>query len=209
MKNAIDPMPLVEKPRKGIGLLYVGDMDKGLDTVLSSFNRLTKRKYTEARLAVCARPIAGRDGKTMIKELTSNPRVKWYESVDEELLNGLYNQSHIFVYPTNYPEVSYTPLIKAMSSGCMCIHSSYGSLPETALDMTAMYGYHEDKMQHTVHFTHELNNALNIYNHSGLRRSMMQTLRDQKKIVDNIYDWKKRSYQWNELLMNFIIKNNG
>lgn len=209
MKNAIDPMPLVEKPRKGVGLLYVGDMNKGLDIVLSAFKKLTKRKYTEARLVVCARPIAGRDGDTMIKELTSNPRIKWYKSVDEELLNGLYNQSHIFVYPTNYPEVSYTPLIKAMSSGCMCIHSSYGSLPETALDMTAMYGYHEDKMQHSIHFTRELDNALNIYNHSGLRRSMMRTLIDQKKLVDNIYDWKKRSYQWNELLINFAIKNNG
>jgi glycosyltransferase involved in cell wall biosynthesis len=184
-------------------------MDKGLDILLSSFKKLTKRKYTEARLVVCARPIAGKDGDTIINELTSNPRIKWYRSADEALLNGLYNQSHIFVYPTNYPEVSYTPLIKAMSSGCMCIHSSYGSLPETALDMTSMYGFHEDRMQHAIQFTGELDNALSIYNHSGLRRSMMQTLANQKKIVDGVYDWKKRSYQWNELLTNFLIKNNG
>jgi glycosyltransferase involved in cell wall biosynthesis len=209
MKNAIDPMPLVEKPRKSVGLLYVGDMDKGLDIVLSAFKRLTKRKYTDSRLVVCSKPVAGKDADTIIQEMNSNPRVKWYKSVDEELLNGLYNQSHIFLYPTNYPEVSYTPLIKAMSSGCMCIHSSYGSLPETALDLTSMYGYHEDKMQHTINFTRELDNALSIYNHKGLRRSMIQTLNAHKKIVDNVYNWKNRSYQWNELLLNFIAQNNG
>jgi glycosyltransferase involved in cell wall biosynthesis len=209
MKNAIDPMPLVEKPRKSVGLLYVGDIDKGLDIVLSAFKRLTKRKYTDSRLVVCSKPVAGKDADTIIQEMNSNPRVKWYKSVDEELLNGLYNQSHIFLYPTNYPEVSYTPLIKAMSSGCMCIHSSYGSLPETALDLTSMYGYHEDKMQHTINFTRELDNALSIYNHKGLRRSMIQTLNAHKKIVDNVYNWKNRSYQWNELLLNFIAQNNG
>jgi glycosyltransferase involved in cell wall biosynthesis len=209
MKNAIDPMPLVEKPRKSVGLLYVGDMDKGLDIVLSAFKRLTKRKYTDSKLVVCSKPVAGKDADTIIQEMNSNPRVKWYKSVDEELLNGLYNQSHIFLYPTNYPEVSYTPLIKAMSSGCMCIHSSYGSLPETALDLTSMYGYHEDKMQHTINFTRELDNALSIYNHKGLRRSMIQTLNAHKKIVDNVYNWKNRSYQWNELLLNFIAQNNG
>jgi glycosyltransferase involved in cell wall biosynthesis len=209
MKNAIDPMPLVEKPRKSVGLLYVGDMDKGLDIVLSAFKKLTKRKYTDSRLVVCSKPVAGKDADTIIQEMNSNPRVKWYKSVDEELLNGLYNQSHIFLYPTNYPEVSYTPLIKAMSSGCMCIHSSYGSLPETALDLTSMYGYHEDKMQHTINFTRELDNALSIYNHKGLRRSMIQTLNAHKKIVDNVYNWKNRSYQWNELLLNFIAQNNG
>lgn len=209
MKNAIDPMPLVEKPRKGVGLLYVGDMDKGLDIVLSSFKKLTKRKYTDTKLVVCSSPMAGKDADTMMQELNSNPKIKWYKSVDEELLNGLYNQSHMFLYPTNYPEVSYTPLIKAMSSGCMCIHSSYGSLPETALDMTSMYGYHEDKMQHTIKFTRELDNALNIYNHNGLRASMMQTLNARKKIVDDVYNWKNRSYQWNELLLNFLTKNNG
>jgi glycosyltransferase involved in cell wall biosynthesis len=209
MKNAIDPMPLVEKPRKSVGLLYVGDMDKGLDIVLSAFKKLTKRKYTDSRLVVCSKPVAGKDADTIIQEMNSNPRVKWYKSVDEELLDGLYNQSHIFLYPTNYPEVSYTPLIKAMSSGCMCIHSSYGSLPETALDLTSMYGYHEDKMQHTINFTRELDNALSIYNHKGLRRSMIQTLNAHKKIVDNVYNWKNRSYQWNELLLNFIAQNNG
>jgi len=209
MKNAIDPMPLVEKPRKGVGLLYVGDMDKGLDIVLSAFKKLTKRKYTDSKLVVCSKPVPGKDADTLIQEMNSNPRVKWYKSVDEELLDGLYNQSHIFLYPTNYPEVSYTPLIKAMSSGCMCIHSSYGSLPETALDLTSMYGYHEDRMQHTINFTRELDNALSIYNHKGLRRSMIQTLNAHKKIVDNVYNWKNRSYQWNELLLNFIAQNNG
>lgn len=208
MKNAIEPLKNVEKLRRGINILYVGDMDKGLDIAISAFKKLSKKKFTESRLIVCSRRIAGKEANYIIKEMESSPKIKWHQSVDSELLDELYHQSHIFVYPTNYPEVSYTPLIKAMSARCMCIHSSYGSLPETSLDVTSMYGYHEDKVEHTIKFSTELDAALNIYNHSGLRRSMVQTLTDRKKIVDDIYDWKVRSYQWNELLLNFV-KNNG
>jgi hypothetical protein len=32
----------------------------------------------------------------------------------------------------------------------------------------------------------------------------MQTLNENKEFVDKTYNWKDRSYQWNDLLLNFL-----
>jgi len=215
MKNAIDPIRRLDCKGKHdnskslTNILYVGEIDRGLDIVVASFKKLNKRKHPEARLIVCTTLNSydnlSLDVKGLIHELNTNPNIDWQKGAynDEDHLD-LYHRSHIFVYPTSYPEVSYTPLIRAMSAECICIHSSYGSLPEISLDLSSMYGYQEDRLQHTLKFTNELSNALNIYNHKGLKRAMVQTLNENKKIIDTIYDWKTRLYQWNDLLLGVL-----
>ena len=213
MGDAIDPLAEHEKPRLSTNILYVGDIDKGLDIVIASFKKLTKRKFPDARLIVCTQRSRGenlspKENKFIQSELVSNTKIDWYQTCDEDFLKGVYYRSHIFAYPTNYPDVSYTHLIRAMSASCFCLHSSHGSLPETSLGLTSMYGYNENKLQHSDKFASELEGALNIYKHKGLRASMMRKLQKQKSSVDNVYDWKKKSYQWNEFLIN-LLKNNG
>ena len=208
MRDAIDPIVTHEKPRLSTNILYAGNMDKGLDIVLASFKRLTKRKFPNARLIVCT----DRGNKRKLpshlegleSELISNTKIDWYRKCDDDFMRGVYYRSHIFAYPTDYPEVSYTPLIRAMSASCFCLHSSYGSLPETSLSNTSMYGYDEDRLQHANKFTSELEGTLNIYNHKGLRASMMRELENRKSSIDDVYNWKKRSYQWNDLLLNLL-----
>jgi glycosyltransferase involved in cell wall biosynthesis len=208
MRNAIDPIPRHVKP-EGKNILYIGNIDRGLDIVLASFKNLTRRKHPDSKLIVCALPDRGEhqsvpEANMLRAELRSNLNVEWYTSVDDDKMVELLKRSHIFVYPNDYPHVSYTPLIKAMSAACMCIHSSYGSLPETSLDITSMYGHIEDRHLHAMKFTNELAQALDIYNHKGMRRSIMQTLNENKEFVDKTYNWKDRSYQWNDLLLNFL-----
>ena len=212
MRNAIEPIRVHEKPRLVTNTLYVGEMDRGLDIAIASFKKLNRRKHPDAKLIVCTTKnkyssLPAKQVKSLVDELNSNTNIEWHKNADNDMDHrGLYHRSHIFVYPTNYPEASYTPLIRAMSAGCMCIHSSYGSLPETALDLTSMYGFDEDRLQHTLKFTGELSNALDIYKHSGLRRAMMQTLNKNKSSVDNVYDWKTRAYKWNDLLLNILTQ---
>jgi len=57
---------------------------------------------------------------------------------------------------------------------------------------------------HANKFTSELEGTLNIYNHKGLRASMMRELENRKSSIDDVYNWKKRSYQWNDLLLNLL-----
>jgi hypothetical protein len=70
--------------------------------------------------------------------------------------------------------------------------------------MTAMYGHTEDLEAHVNKFYQELENAINLYNRTSVRRKYMTDLAQNKIVVDNVYSWEKRCRQWNDLLKNLL-----
>ncbi len=211
LRNAIEPTPKKasrNKPENFINVLYVGEMNRGLDLAYGAFIKLTKKNFENARLIVATGLTNPEEDTTQLQSISNAVRddslVTVHRNATEEDIQSYMEEAHIFVYPTEYPEMSYTPIIRAVSSGCMCIHSSAGSNAEISLGMTSMYGVIEDRPIHGVKFLHELENALHIYSNPMRRNRLADHLQACKQTVDAIYSWQRRKEQWEDLLKNLL-----
>lgn len=211
LRNAIDTVPNKlsrNKPKNFTTILYVGEMNRGLDLAHGAFKKLTRKMHENARMIVVTNLTNSEEMTPSLQalsdEIRDNPKVSVFRDATEKELLSYMQEAHIFVYPTDYPEMSYTPLLKAISAGCMCIHSSTGSFPEMCLGVTSMYGIIEDRPTHGVKFLHELENALNVYANPTKRERLIEHLNTAKHTVDAIYSWKRRKEQWEDLLKNLL-----
>jgi hypothetical protein len=85
-----------------------------------------------------------------------------------------------------------------MSAGCICVHSSLGALPETSNNLTFMYEYTDDKMEHCTRFAETLIKAVSQYKNISLDK--------QIEYVNNIFNIDIISEQWKELIDNMENK---
>ena len=211
LRNAIDPLPKKHsrnKPKDCTNILYVGELNRGLDLAYGAFKKLTKKMHQNAKLIVVTNLSNADEMDPALTALSNSirdtPNVSVFRNTTPEELEGFMKETHVFVYPTDYPEMSYTPLLPAVSEGCMCIHSSAGSFPEMSLGVTSMYGLIEDRSTHAVKFLHELENALNVYANPTKRERLIDHLNTAKHTVDAIYSWQRRKEQWEDLLKNLL-----
>jgi hypothetical protein len=141
-------------------------------------------------------------------EVRSNPNVIF--NSDEAGYSGMtkrvpvFEKCHVLVSPSKFPDASHVPLLECMSAEMMCIHSSYGSLPEVSLGLTSMYGYSEDDANHVNRLYLELSNTIQLYNRPGPRKIIALKLAKDKSFVDEMYTWEKRCLQWNDFLLNLL-----
>ena len=215
MPTAIDVIPKYTKPDVATNLLFVGDPRNGLDIVFSAFKQLSPRNptvnlYVFSDFSVygdlkqkCNKPISKFEA-----EVRGHPKVIFHANETGYL--GMTRRvpvlgtCHILLFPNIYPAASYTPLLECMSAEMMCIHSSYGALPEVCRGLTSMYGYSEDKSVHLNTFYKELENVLSLYGRLGPRRNIAMKLANDKKFVDTTYTWETRCIQWNDFLLNLL-----
>tara|TARA_Y100000389_G_C17462238_1_gene522704 strand:+ start:551 stop:2077 length:1527 start_codon:yes stop_codon:yes gene_type:complete len=95
--------------------------------------------------------------------IKQHPNMTYHGYVSNEEIRKALQESHIFAYPSIFCETSCLCMIEAMSAGCLCVHSSLGSLPETSNNMTFMYDYTDDYQSHCTLFAQTLLKALNQY----------------------------------------------
>jgi glycosyltransferase involved in cell wall biosynthesis len=132
----------------------------------------------------------------LYQKLNQNPNIQNIGFVSHEELKKELAKSHIFTYPCVWKECGCTSLLEAMSAGLLCVHPSYGPLPELASNWTMMYDYHEDKSVHEQIFYEHLKKAINIVNEKNVQRK----LKYQREYVNYFYNWERRTQEWIELL---------
>jgi UDP-glucose:(glucosyl)LPS alpha-1,2-glucosyltransferase len=202
LANAIDPIPVVEKPRDKVRIVYHTTPHRGLNILVPVFNHLAKQ-YPNIELDVFSSfglyGWAQRDEefKEILDQAKNSERVNYHGAVsNEEIRKFLGETPHIFAYPSVWPETSCFCLIEAMSAGLLCVHPNYGALYETAANWTSMYNYHEDQQEHAKLFCMMLENAIqNVF-----EDNMQGRLQAQKTYTDAFYSWPMRAKQWESLL---------
>jgi glycosyltransferase involved in cell wall biosynthesis len=215
MPSAITPVKSHTKNDTDINLLFVGNPRNGLDTVFSAFKKLSPKNpnvmlYVFSDFSIFTN-LKEKGNKYLIDfydEVRSHPKVIF--NSDEVGYSGttkrvpVFEKCHILVSPNKFPDASHVPLLECMSAEMMCIHSSYGSLPEVSLGLTSMYGYSEDDASHVNKLYLELDNTIQLYNRPGPRRIIAHKLAKDKSFVDEMYTWEKRCLQWNDFLLNLL-----
>lgn len=215
MPSAITPVNSHTKHEADINLLFVGDPRNGLDIVFSAFKKLSPRNPKVMLYVFSDFSVLGN-----LKDKTSKPLAKFCDDVrshpnvifnsDESSYSGMtkrvsvFEKCHILVSPSKLADAPCVPLLECVSAEMLCIHSSYGALPEVSLGLTSMYGYSENEETHANKLYLELINVIALYDSPGPRKIIQLKLAKDKTVVDEMYAWKKRCLQWNELLLNLL-----
>lgn len=201
LHNTIDPIPVHEKPKDVIRMVYTSTPHRGLELLVPVFDKLCE-KYDNIELDVFSSfKIYGwseRDApyQALFDRCKNHPKINYHGSVPNEQIRSALQQAHIFAYPSIWLETSCIALIEAMSAGLVCVHPNYGALPETASNWTDMYNWHEDKTQHANIFYFMLENAIK----SVIDGSYVNRVTPQKSYADIFYSWNNRLVQWKHLL---------
>lgn len=221
MQNAIEPIDwldnkwLAQKKTGKIKLIYHTTPHRGLEILIPVFQKLCE-KYKNLELDVFSSfELYGwkeRDEhyKPLFDACEADPKIKYHGTKENHLIRETLQHAHIFAYPSIWPETSCLSMMEAMSAGCICVHSNYGALPETAANWTHMYHFHEDRQQHAKIFYTVLANAIDdVMNDTA---SVSNRLKTQKSYADIFYSWEpNRKVQWNALFAMLLdqVKDRG
>lgn len=209
LRNAIDPIDVVEKPSDKLRLIYFSTPHRGLDLLYVAFDALSK-EFMNLELNVFSSfdlygwPQRDEPFKDLFKKLEDHPHINYHGAVSNDQIREELKRSHILAYPSTWMETSCLCLIEAMSAGLLCVHSSLGALPETSMNMTQMYDFTEDRREHTVRFHANLKHAIISLSSESMLAHINQGIGVMKGLTDGIYGWQGRKEQWEFLLKNML-----
>jgi UDP-glucose:(glucosyl)LPS alpha-1,2-glucosyltransferase len=202
LKNAIVPIPEAEKPDGVIRMIYHTTPHRGLNILVPVFKELTKKYGNKIHLDVYSSfKIYGweqrdRDFEDLFDLCRQDPNITYHGAVSNDEIRTALQRSHIFAYPSTWPETSCIAAIEAMSAKCVVVCSSLGALPETTGNLSLMYHYDENLNIHANRFYNTLDQAIGQINTSDMNLH----LKFQKQYVDNFFNWDFRIKEWEYLL---------
>ena len=197
--NRFDPVP----PDQPIRLVYTPTPSRGLAILHAVFGKICEERDDVMLDVFSSFRLYGWDSRDelfqeLFDALRRNPRVSYHGTVPNQDLRGALADSHIFAYPSVYPETSCLCLMEAMSAGLACVHPNYGALYETAANWTMMYQWQDDINIHAAVFYRMLTAVINALREG--HRGLLDRLAAQKAYADTHYNWDRRAAQWEEFL---------
>lgn len=207
LRNAIDPIEVQPKESETLRFVYTSTPHRGLNILVPVFEMLAE-KYDNIHLDVFSSfEIYGwkqRDEQyqELFDKIKDHKQMTYHGSQPNEVVREALTKSHVFAYPSTWPETSCLSLIEAMSAGLICVHSNYAALPETSANWTKMYQLHEDVNRHAGIFYGMLESVIEYYNSPDV----FSNLQAMKTYTDIYYGWKLRTMEWEGLLT--ALRNN-
>lgn len=200
---AINPIKKQNKNQNEIILVYYSTPHRGLNILVNVFEKLCK-EYDNLRLKVFSsyeiygwKDIQKKyEQSDLYEQLSRNPNIDNVGFLPNDKLKQEISKAHIFAYPCTWKECGCTSLLEAMSAELLCVHSSYGPLPEIASNWTMMYDYHENKEVHEKIFYEHLKKAIDSVNDKKVQKQ----LKYQSRYVNYFYNWETRTQEWIDLL---------
>lgn len=202
IETGVDPIPMVEKPKDKIKLIYTSTPHRGLEILVPVFVELAKL-YPNIELDVFSSfGIYGweqRDEhyKPLFDICKNHPQINYHGWQSQEVVRAAYQQAHIFAYPCIWPETSCRSLIEAMSAGCLAVHPNFSALTDTSGGLTLMYdGDHTDMNLHASIFAYTLRYAIE----NLMANDMSNLLSYVKNYADMRFGWDNVAIKWKALV---------
>lgn len=202
IKNAIVPIPLVQKSKDVIKLIYHTTPHRGLRLLLPVYDKLYEEYGDKIHLDVYSSfQIYGwkerdKEFEDVFEFCKEHPGITYHGTVSNDKIREALQQAHIFAFPSIWPETFCIAAVEAMSAGCMVVCPNYAALPEITSNFAVMYPYSENMQTHANRFYGSLKQAIENYN----MKSSQDMIRFQKSYIDSFYNWDIRSAQWSSFL---------
>lgn len=208
IKNAIHPIEIEKKQFDGtINLIYHTTPHRGLEILIPTFEELAN-KHKDIHLDVYSSfSIYGweeRDQpyKNLFDRCKEHPQITYHGAVPNQQVREALKKSHIYAYPSIWPETSCLSVIEAMSAMNLVVCPNYAALPETCANFAMMYPWNENKNAHAVQFAHTLEFAIDTIRKTQGKEDPY--LEFQKNYFDYFYGWDKRKGEWEALLRSMV-----
>lgn len=124
---------IVKKLSNGRFLLTVGHLEprKNYDRLIAAFDKVRQKSDEELYLVIVGKK--GHSYEETLKLIDSNDHVMYLNFVSLPLLNWLYKNAEMFVFPSYYEGFGFPPL-EAASHGTISAVSNVSSIPEVCGD---------------------------------------------------------------------------
>ena len=101
--------------------------------------------------------------EALFEECIRHPAITYHGAKSNAEVREALKESHIFAFPSIWPETSCLAMIEAMASGTHVVHSNLGALPETSGGATTCYPFVTDRDQHADIFYDALDKVIVDY----------------------------------------------
>jgi UDP-glucose:(glucosyl)LPS alpha-1,2-glucosyltransferase len=199
MRNAIKPIEHHVKPNDGvIRLIYHTTPHRGLAILVPVFERLYE-KYGDrivldvySSFSIYGWPQRDEEYKEVFAKCEEHPGINYHGAVSNDEIREALKISHIFAFPSIWPETSCIAAIEAMSAGVGIVCPNFAALPETTASLANIYQWNEDMSTHASYFASVLDVIIENYWHESLQSRFMYA----KNYADNMYNWESRKEEW-------------
>lgn len=127
---------ITNKPIDKIKLIYMSQLDRGVDVLLSALEKIDDPNIELTILFPCS--CTSCLAKYSYLFDLKDPRVTVKSFVPRDEFRTLLSDSHILAYPCTWKETFCIALAESMAAGLMAVTSKMGAIPETSLGFAKM-----------------------------------------------------------------------
>ena len=198
IRNAIEKIDIVEKPKDKISLIYHTTPWRGLVHLLKVFKNLNLKNV---ELNICSSTIIygkkfdvklGKTYESLFNECKNTKNVNYFGFLDNKKIIELLKQMHIFAHPSIWPETSCISAIEAMAAGCEVVTTNLGALYETCSPFGTFVNFDRNFDNLEKRYKKVLLNSIENY----WSDKNQDKLKLQVKTINSTYSWDVRSYEW-------------
>ena len=198
IKNAIEKIEFEKKTKDKINLIYHTTPWRGLVHLLKVFKSLDLKNV---ELNVCSSTsIYGKKFDTInakayekvFNECKTTKNINYLGFLDNKKIIELLKKTHIYAYPSVWPETSCISAIESMAAGCEIVTTNLGALYETCAPFGTL-----------VSFDRNFDNLEKKYSKALLRsiknfwsEENQTKLKLQHETINATYSWNVRSVEW-------------
>jgi len=202
IKNAIEKIDFVEKPKNKISLVYHTTPWRGLSNLLNIFKNLN---LENVELNVCSSTViygkkfndnVGKNYENIFNTCKNTKNINYLGYIENEKVVELLKKMHIFSYPSIWPETSCIAAIEAMGAGCEIVTTNLGALYETCSPFGTFVNFDRNLNNLEKKFANILLKSIKNYWSDDNQKK----LELQRKSINSTYSWDVRSLEWKSFL---------
>ena len=202
IRNAIEKIDFQEKPREKISLVYHTTPWRGLLHLLKVFKGLD---IENIELNVCSSTIIygtkfddiyGKKYENIFNECKRTKNINYLGFIDNKKVIELLKKTHIFAFPSIWPETSCISAIESMAAGCEVVTTNLGALYETCSAFGTLVSFDRNFDNLEKKYSKALLNSIkNFWSEQNQKK-----LKLQHETINTTYSWNVRSIEWKNFL---------
>ena len=198
IRNAIEKIDFQEKPKEKISLIYHTTPWRGLSHLLKVFQSLDLENI---ELNVCSSTmiygkkfddIYGKKYENIFNECKKTKNINYLGFIDNKKVIELLKKTHIFAYPSVWPETSCISAIESMAAGCEIVTTNLGALYETCAPFGTFVGFDRNFENLEKRYKKILTNSIRNF----WSTENQEKLKLQHQSINLLYSWNTRLNEW-------------
>ena len=199
IKNAIEKIEFQEKPRDKINLIYHTTPWRGLANLLNIFKSLNLKNNVE--LNVCSSTkiygksfdsVYAKQYTNLFNECKNLKNVNYLGFVENKKIIELLKKTHIYAFPSIWPETSCISAIESMAAGCEIVSTNLGALYVTCAPFGTFVGFDRNFESLEKKYGKILLNSIENF----WSKENQEKLELQRQSINYLYSWDVRSIEW-------------